>query len=79
MKIDENAKILTVNQRVAGSSPAGGAEDTQALTSKVVGAFFMSVHTVCTQLNLEDLNLHLQNHFCLSNNLDTNIIRKVCK
>jgi len=42
------AKSLTVNQRVAGSSPAGGASRNQALTIKFVGAFFMSVHAICT-------------------------------
>jgi hypothetical protein len=41
VKIDENAKILTVNQRVAGSSPAGGAQ--QDRRSFSISFFFVDL------------------------------------
>jgi hypothetical protein len=36
---------MTVNQRVSGSSPEGGAKENQALTEFFVSAFCFYVHT----------------------------------
>jgi hypothetical protein len=39
MKSNKNSNFMTVNQRVSGSSPEGGAKENQALTKVFVSAF----------------------------------------